>query len=141
MFTKTFFKKSIIIAFIFGAFIQSSSLVFAVPEEEEIPSLYPDKIIEKSDYIDTFVGVQNSDEANLEEGFMPTVMKFITGSVGVVAGIVMLIAGIRMITSFGDSEQRENAKKMLYYGILGIVFIVLAYAIVKGVTSLQFNKT
>lgn len=68
-------------------------------------------------------------------------MNFILTIVGITALIVLLYAGIRMITSFGDSEQREKAKKMVYYGILGIIFIVLAYAIVKGITQLQFDQS
>ncbi len=66
-------------------------------------------------------------------------MKFITASVGGISVMIFLVSGFMMITSFGDSEQREKAKKMLYWSILGIIFIVLAYAIVQGVTSLEFG--
>jgi len=67
-------------------------------------------------------------------------MQFMIGGIGGIAMIVLFYSGVLMITSFGDSEKREKAKKMLYWSILGIVFMLLAYAIVKGITSLEFNQ-
>lgn len=79
-------------------------------------------------------------DPNLEEDILPTMMDTILKIVGVTMLVILLYSGILMITSFGNSEQRDKAKKMVYYALLGIVFIVLAYAIVKGITQLQFNN-
>ena len=103
------------------------------------PSLFPDDLVGESDRIDDLPGVKWGN--NLEENFMPAVMKFITGSVGGVALVVLLVSGFMMITSFDDSEMREKAKKTLYWAMLGIVFIMLAYAIVKGITNIQFWRS
>ena len=102
-------------------------------------SSYFDGLTHKSERIATLPGVDWDN--NLETSFLPAVMKFIVGGVGWIATTVLLVSGFMMITSFGDSEMREKAKKMLYWSILGIIFIVLAYALVKGITSLQFNQS
>lgn len=61
-------------------------------------------------------------------------------SIGIVAFLVILYAGIRMVTSGVDTDQRDKAKKALYMGILGIIFIFFAYLIVKGITSIKFDN-
>lgn len=119
-------------------FLQTFWNIAWAQEVKEIP--IPLNLLEESpesEYIKTLPGYGSDNE--LESSFLPAVMKFITASVGGISVMIFLVSGFMMITSFGDSEQREKAKKMLYWSILGIIFIVLAYAIVQGVTSLEFG--
>lgn len=67
---------------------------------------------------------------------------------GVVALVLIIYSGIKFITSSGDQKQVEGARKILTYAILGLILILLSFAIVRfiaettGVTCLtQFGLT
>lgn len=53
---------------------------------------------------------------------------FITG---VVAVIVLIIAGIMYVASNGDQNSIERAKNMVLYSVVGLIVIVLAFAITQ----------
>jgi uncharacterized membrane protein len=48
---------------------------------------------------------------------------------GLIAVIIVLIGGFQWMTSGGDSEKISNARKLMINGLIGLVIIVLAYAI------------
>jgi quinol-cytochrome oxidoreductase complex cytochrome b subunit len=52
---------------------------------------------------------------------------------GIVAVVVIIIAGIMYITSAGDQNSITRAKNMLLYAIVGLVVIVLAFTITQFV--------
>jgi len=52
---------------------------------------------------------------------------------GIIAVIVIVIAGIRYATSGGDSAQITGAKNTILYAVVGLVVAILAYAIVNFV--------
>lgn len=54
--------------------------------------------------------------------------------IGAVAVIMIIIGGIRYITSNGDQAQVTGAKNTIMYAVIGIVVALLAYAIVNFVT-------
>ncbi|MDD5624071.1 MAG: hypothetical protein PHI23_05185 [Candidatus Peribacteraceae bacterium] len=47
-----------------------------------------------------------------------------------IAMIVVIIAGIYLILSFGNDQAKDTAKKIVIYAIAGLVLIILARAIV-----------
>ena len=49
---------------------------------------------------------------------------------GLIAVIIILIGGFKWMTSGGDSEKIKSARQLMTNGIIGLVIIVLAYAIV-----------
>jgi len=53
--------------------------------------------------------------------------------VGVAAVVMLIIGGIRFVTSGGDSQAAATAKNTVIYAIIGIIVAVLAYAIVQFV--------
>jgi len=56
---------------------------------------------------------------------------FINWILAAVAGLAILfliIAGIKYIRSWGDSESLEKAKKMITYVVLGLVIILVSYS-------------
>ena len=57
------------------------------------------------------------------------VIKFILGITGVATILAIIIGGLRYITSGGNQDQMEGAKKTLTYAIIGFVIIILAYMI------------
>lgn len=52
-------------------------------------------------------------------------------AVGVLAVIMIIVAGVQMITSAGDPGAVTKAKRTLVYSIVGLIVAVLAYAIVN----------
>lgn len=60
-------------------------------------------------------------------------VKIVIGFLGVIALIIILIGGFKWMTSGGDSEKIKSARQLMTNGIIGLVIIVLAYAIVSFV--------
>lgn len=60
------------------------------------------------------------------------VLLFIMGAIAVV---MIIIGGIRYITSNGEQNQVTGAKNTIMYAIIGVIVALTAYAIVNFVTS------
>lgn len=58
-------------------------------------------------------------------GFLNTVY-YIAGAIAV---IVLIIAGINYITSGGDANKLTTAKNTIVYTVVGLLFIITAFAI------------
>lgn len=55
---------------------------------------------------------------------------------GLLAAVVIVIAGIRLIFSQGDETAKEAAKKTILYAIVGLLIILFAKAIVTFILAL-----
>lgn len=55
--------------------------------------------------------------------------------VGVIAVIMLIIGGIRYVTSGGDSKKVTDAKNTVLYAIIGLIIAFLAFAIVNFVIT------
>jgi hypothetical protein len=55
--------------------------------------------------------------------------------VGAVAVLMLIIGGLRYVTSQGSSDGVKQAKDTILYGIIGVVVAILAYAVVSFVAS------
>lgn len=55
--------------------------------------------------------------------------------VGIVAVVMLIVGGIRYITSGGDAKKVTDAKNTVLYAIIGLVISFLAFAIVNFVIS------
>lgn len=63
--------------------------------------------------------------------FLPRVAKTIV-SFGIGASVVGLILGsIGMLTAYGNDEKYGNAKKGVYFSIIGLIICLLSFAIVQ----------
>lgn len=60
------------------------------------------------------------------------VMLFLIGAIAV---IVIIIGGIRYVTSGGDPQQTKAAKDTILYAIIGIMVALFSYAIVQFVAN------
>jgi type IV secretory pathway VirB2 component (pilin) len=54
---------------------------------------------------------------------------------GAVAVIIIIVAGIRYVTSTGDATRVKESKDTLLYAVAGLVVVILAYAIVHFVAN------
>jgi len=60
---------------------------------------------------------------------IPAAINVLLGLLGIVALVFIIYSGILYLTSQGNKEMVEKAKKVLTYSALGMVIIVASYAI------------
>ena len=63
------------------------------------------------------------------------IINYFLGLVGLIAVLMLIIGGIRYVTSGGNEQTVEKAKSTILYAIIGIVIVVLSYAIVFTITN------
>lgn len=69
--------------------------------------------------------------AYISQTFLPRITLTVV-SVAVAAAVVFLIYGaIQFLTAYGNEEKLGNAKKTLYFALIGLVISLLSYAIVQ----------
>ena len=73
-----------------------------------------------------------------QEGIFKKVTDVLLFLAGAVAVIVLIIGGIRYVISSGDSGQVQSAKNTILYAVVGLVVVIMAYAIVNFVIN-QFQ--
>jgi hypothetical protein len=64
------------------------------------------------------------------KGIMKTVLNILSWVAGIAAIIMIVIAGLKYITSGGDSSSIASAKSTLIYAIVGVIVVVSAQLIV-----------
>lgn len=64
-----------------------------------------------------------------------TIINIFSLVVGVVAVIMIIIGGLKYITSGGDSSNVTGAKNTILYAIIGLVIVALSQVIVRFVLS------
>lgn len=82
---------------------------------------------------------ENCDDPTAAEGVVNRTVRLIVNTlsliVGIVAVIMIIIGGLKYITSSGDSNNVSSAKNTILYAIIGLVIVVLAQVIVRFVLS------
>jgi len=98
----------------------------------------PDALAAPKDEICEGIGQANSgdcgDGAELT-GVVESVINIFSMIVGIVAVIMIMVAGFKYVTSGGDSSNITSAKHTLIYAIIGIVVVALAQTIVQFVVK------
>ncbi|MNH40243.1 hypothetical protein D3C73_102060 [compost metagenome] len=90
-------------------------------------------------FLRTLAQTLNADELNIPKVDGTTGISDILGIVyfvaGIVAVIVIIIAGFIYTTSGGDAGAVKKAKNMVLYSVVGIVVIALAFVITQFVAG------
>lgn len=81
--------------------------------------------------------VNNFYQENFLHSILPNFIQWSLGFFASIAILVIMIGGYMHLTSFGG-EQTEKAKKTILYAVIGLILIILSYAIVSIVQSLEF---
>lgn len=76
-----------------------------------------------------------------DNGVFKQVTNTILYIVGIIAVIMLIIGGIRYVTSGGDAKKVTDAKNTVLYAIIGLVIAFLAFAIVNFVISALPSST
>jgi ABC-type Fe3+ transport system permease subunit len=72
-------------------------------------------------------------------GLITFIINIFSIVVGVVAVIMIIVGGLKYITSSGDSNNITSAKNTILYAIIGLVVVALAQFIVKFVLAKAIN--
>jgi type IV secretory pathway VirB2 component (pilin) len=74
--------------------------------------------------------------SNLDlRGLILDIVGWVLNFLALLAVIYIIIAGIRLIVSQGDDDQKGKAKKTIMYVVVGLIVIILARVIVGFVTT------
>ena len=82
--------------------------------------------------------VNNPDSINSQPTVMTTIRNItnlLVFVLGAVAVIMIIVGGVRYVTSGGDQNAITGAKNTVMYAIIGVVVAIAAYAIVNFVTT------
>jgi hypothetical protein len=69
------------------------------------------------------------------------IISFVMGFLGIIAVIVILIAGFKWMTAGGNEDKVGEAKKLLVAGLIGLIIVILAYAIATFVITQLLTVT
>lgn len=78
------------------------------------------------------VAADGKELAGGKDSFLATFINFLLYIAGAIAVIVLIIGGIRYITSTGDAMRIKQAKDTILYGVVGLIIALLAYGIVNS---------
>lgn len=67
--------------------------------------------------------------------FIESIIDVLLFIVGAVAVIMIIVGGIKYVTSGGDQNNVKSAKDTILYSVIGLIVAILAYAIVKFVVT------
>lgn len=125
----------ILIPLLFGVFaaflgVKASSFMAAI-----IPNRGNDIVPSRDGATD------NLPEGDVLTDLLPDVLNLLLSLVAIALVILLIYAGYLHVTAFGNEEKTGKANHLLYWAILGIFFIVFAYALVYGITHITWNRT
>jgi hypothetical protein len=80
----------------------------------------------------------NVPEGDVLEDFAPQIVRQLFRFAWLAVFISMVVSGVMFIISFDNEERLSRAKRMIYFTLLGFAFVSLAFAIVKGITDIDF---
>jgi Type IV secretion system pilin len=61
------------------------------------------------------------------------IVSFFLGFLGLVAVIMIIYGGITYVTAAGNQEKVDSAKKIIMYAIVGIIIVLISFALVNTV--------
>jgi len=73
-------------------------------------------------------------EQQVRQGILD-VLEVVLNFMALIAVIFIVIAGIRLVVSQGEEQEKDKAKKTILYVIIGLVVILIAQAIVSFIAD------
>lgn len=78
---------------------------------------------------------KTEDPVTGRNGLIMKIVNIIAYATGVIAIIIIILAGLRFVTAGGGTEDVSAARRTLIYSVVGLIVIVLARTIVAFVLS------
>ena len=90
-------------------------------------------------------GVDDLSSVNLGSQDIETtisgVVNIILGFLGILTTLIILMGGFKWMTSQGNTEKVDEAKKLIGAGVVGLVIVLTSYAIAQFVLRSLVNET
>jgi hypothetical protein len=107
--------------------------VMAATEREKIDPICDDSIDPKATpEMKIAAGCDNTDDA---QAMLGNIIRAVMVVVGIIAVIFIIYGGILYIISSGDATKVKAAKTVIQYSVIGLIIVILAYAIVAFVVG------
>lgn len=155
--TKNIFKKSIF-TLLLGIIITLNSLPLVVqaapgdppatppsgdtdvanPTEDQLLQQFKYKDTSAADTAKTKIGAVNALPHNTWQAALTGLVNILLNIAGALTLLALTVGGVFMITAHGSTDMLDKGKKIVLYAIGGLIVIAVSYAIVIGVSSLQF---
>lgn len=74
-------------------------------------------------------------DATSFQGILTNIINIFSAVVGVIAVIMIIVGGLKFITSGGDSSKVSGARTSIVFALVGLVIVALAQVIVHFVLS------
>lgn len=87
----------------------------------------------------TLVGLTPNNTDSTVGELVVRVITYVLPIVGAIALAMIIYGGVLLITSSGDPEKLTKAKQTLLWAIIGIIIVVLSYAIVVSLSQIVNN--
>jgi len=69
------------------------------------------------------------------------VVNIILGFLGILTTLIVLMGGFKWMTSQGNTEKVDEAKKLIGAGVVGLVIVLTAYAVSRFVLNELYQQT
>lgn len=123
----------LVLTFVSTAMAQTSE-----GQESNTPSIVPEvQIPEGTTGPSKLVLVQQLPSGSWQ-AILGGAVRIILGITGSLALIAFTVGGVMLVTAQGSEDRVDKAKKILLWSVLALAVIAGSYAIVLGVTQLEF---
>lgn len=78
-------------------------------------------------------GSLQTGEGKLALYYIPRVINFLITITSACVFVMFVFSGMRFIYAGGDEEELKKAKTFFTYGLIGLIFIVASYSLMKAV--------
>ena len=89
------------------------------------------------DDLPTAIGNNALGEGGSLRGAIKSVLNFVLFFLGLIATGFVIYGGFLFITSAGDEGQAGEAKKLIVYAAIGIIVILVSFALVSSLIGIQ----
>lgn len=122
-------KRLVFLSVLLTFMLLNHAVALAKSHDKRIDELLPKDIVK-----------QHSSEAlptsDLKTEILPQLIKIFLGFVGTISFGVFVYAGVMLIISQGKEEEITKFKNILIWSVVGLTFIITAYALVSGVLKI-----
>jgi len=113
------------VLFVFGLMVGALALV------SFLPGIANAALLQQGDNVSS-VAEETGGEGSLRALVLRMVNYFLT-FLGVIAVIMIIYGGVTYVTAAGKDEAVGNAKKIIMYALIGIIIVLLSFALVNTI--------
>jgi len=86
----------------------------------------------------TNFGLQNASASDPRD-MAVQIVKYLMTFLGIIAVVVILLGGFKWMTAAGNEDKLAEAKQLIIAGVIGLIIILAAFAIVTFVVGMTKN--